>query len=285
MKFVQLKLKIVILASLGFFITLNSFSENFSSWKKIDRYYKKNNIDIDNLHKDQISQMILLDSIPEDFEKLKEVEKKKKIFYLIAFPLIHKTNEDIKIERQLVIDIEKKYNRNKIEEDDKIKLISLATKYKLDYKQLNRTFFKRMKQRINIVPVSLAIGQAIIESGWGQSRFALQGNALYGQWTYDQQEGLIPEKRDPEKSHAVKKFDKLEDSVRSYMFNLNTHPAYLDFRIVRRITNLLQVGNSKIAVNHKMQQLAAYAEIRKEYVDKLEIIVDTNDLTRFDKFN
>jgi Bax protein len=280
-----LKLKIVILASLGFFITLNSFSENFSSWKKIDRYYKKNNIDIDNLHKDQISQMILLDSIPEDFGKLKEVQKKKKIFYLIAFPLIYKTNEDIKIERQLVIDIEKKYNRNKIEEDDRTKLISLATKYKLDYKQLNRTFFKRMKQRINIVPVSLAIGQAIIESGWGQSRFALQGNALYGQWTYDQQEGLIPEKRDPEKSHAVKKFDKLEDSVRSYMFNLNTHPAYLDFRIVRRITNLLQVGNSKIAVNHKMQQLAAYAEIRKEYVDKLEIIVDTNDLTRFDKIN
>ena len=141
-----------------------------------------------------------------------------------------------------------------------------------------------MKQRINIVPVSLAIGQAIIESGWGQSRFALQGNALYGQWTYDQQEGLIPEKRDPEKSHAVKKFDKLEDSVRSYMFNLNTHPAYLEFRIVRRITSLL-VGNSKIAVKYKMQQLAAYAEIRKEYVDKLEIIVDTNDLTRFDKIN
>ena len=116
--------------------------------------------------------------------------------------------------------------------------------------------FKKLKQRINIIPISLALGQAIIESGWGQSRFALEGNALYGQWTTNEQRGIIPEARDEDKNHAVLKFDSLQKSVQAYMHNINTHPAYYSFRVVRRIAERVQYTDP---ISAKVKFLAAYA--------------------------
>ena len=179
--------------------------------------------------------------------------------------------------------MKKKFKNKTISEKEIKELEELANKYKLDTGPLNRILFKKLFQRINVIPISLALGQAIIESGWGQSRFAIEGNALYGQWTYDQQQGLVPEDRDADKTHVVKKFKTLEDSVISYMFNINTHPAYYDFRVVRRLTSALRLTST--AVNYKIQYLAAYAEIGQKYVDQLELILETNSLQIFDKFN
>jgi Bax protein len=260
-----------------------TLSDTVTSWKEIDRYYKKNKINIFNLQESQMDKLKIYESFPEDFVSLDDVKKKKEIFFLVAYPMIHKTNENIKIERQQIKDIEKKFKNKTISEKEIKELEELANKYKLDTGPLDRILFRKLLQRINIIPMSLALGQAIIESGWGQSRFAIEGNALYGQWTYDQQQGLIPKRRDPDKTHAVKKFDRLEDSVISYMFNINTHPAYYDFRVVRRLTSALRLTST--AVNYKIQYLAAYAEIGQKYVDQLELILETNSLQIFDKFN
>ncbi len=230
-----------------------------------------------------MDKLKIYESFPEDFVSLDDVKKKKEIFFLVAYPMIHKTNENIKIERQQIKDIEKKFKNKTISEKEIKELEELANKYKLDTGPLDRILFRKLLQRINIIPMSLALGQAIIESGWGQSRFAIEGNALYGQWTYDQQQGLIPKRRDPDKTHAVKKFDRLEDSVISYMFNINTHPAYYDFRVVRRLTSALRLTST--AVNYKIQYLAAYSEIGQKYIDQLEMILETNSLQIFDKFN
>ncbi|MGY9016833.1 MAG: glucosaminidase domain-containing protein [Alphaproteobacteria bacterium] len=260
-----------------------TLSDTVTSWKEIDRYYKKNKIDIFNLQESQMDKLKIYESFPEDFVSLDDVKKKKEIFFLVAYPMIHKTNENIKIERQQIKDIEKKFKNKTISEKEIKELEELANKYKLDTGPLDRILFRKLLQRINIIPMSLALGQAIIESGWGQSRFAIEGNALYGQWTYDQQQGLIPKQRDPDKTHAVKKFDRLEDSVKSYMFNINTHPAYYDFRVVRRLTSALRLTST--AVNYKIQYLAAYSEIGQKYIDQLEMILETNSLQIFDKFN
>ena len=258
-------------------------AETAKSWKEIDRYYKKNKIDIFNLQDSQIKKLKIYTSIPEDFTGLEDVKKKKEIFFLIAYPMIYEANKNIKIERQRIKNIEKKFKNKTINSENIQELKNLGKKYKLTTDPVDRILFKKLLQRINIIPVSLALGQAIIESGWGQSRFAIEGNALYGQWTYDQRQGLIPEKRDIDKTHAVKKFNKLEDSVRSYMFNINTHSAYRDFRVVRRLTSALRLTST--SVNYKIQYLAAYAEIGQKYVDKLELILETNNLKKFDKFN
>ncbi|MDA1283938.1 MAG: glucosaminidase domain-containing protein [Proteobacteria bacterium] len=260
-----------------------ALSETATSWKEIDRYYKKNKINIFNLQESQIEKFKIYESFPADFINLEDLAKKKEIFFLIAYPLIHKTNENIKMERRQITDIEKKFKNKTINKKDIQELEVLVNKYKLDIGPIDRITFKKLFQRINIIPVSLALGQAIIESGWGQSRFAIEGNALYGQWTYDQQQGLIPEKRDEDKTHAVKKFKELEDSVISYMFNINTHPAYYDFRVVRRLTSALHLTST--AVNYKIQYLAAYAEIGQKYVDQLDLILETNNLKKFDEFN
>ena len=179
--------------------------------------------------------------------------------------------------------MEKKGSIKDLNSEDLGSLKILTKKYKLEFNLEDKYLYKKLKQRINVIPVSLALGQAIIESGWGQSRFAIEGNALYGQWTFDQQEGLIPEKRDPDKTHAVKKFDKLEDSVRSYMYNINTHMAYYEFRVIRRITD--RIGAMDENVRIKIKLLAAYAEIGKKYVDKLELVFDSNNLSEFDGIN
>jgi Bax protein len=260
-----------------------TLSDTVTSWKEIDRYYKKNKINIFDLQESQMDKLKIYESLPVDFVSLDDVKKKKEIFFLVAYPMIYKTNKNIKMERQRITDIEKKFKNKTISEKEIKELEELANKYKLDTGPLNRILFKKLFQRINVIPISLALGQAIIESGWGQSRFAIEGNALYGQWTYDQQQGLVPEDRDADKTHAVKKFKRLEDSVISYMFNINTHPAYYDFRVVRRLTSALRLTST--AVNYKIQYLAAYAEIGQKYVDQLELILETNSLKKFDKFN
>jgi len=260
-----------------------TLSDTVTSWKEIDRYYKKNKINIFDLQESQMDKLKIYESLPEDFVSLDDVKKKKEIFFLVAYPMIYKTNKNIKMERQRITDIEKKFKNKTISEKEIKELEELANKYKLDTSPLDRILFKKLFQRINVIPISLALGQAIIESGWGQSRFAIEGNALYGQWTYDQQQGLVPEDRDADKTHAVKKFKRLEDSVISYMFNINTHPAYYDFRVVRRLTSALRLTST--AVNYKIQYLAAYAEIGQKYVDQLELILETNSLKKFDKFN
>ena len=222
-KYAQLKSKYKILTFLfvSLFFSHNAISDSFESWKDIDSYYNKKKIDIYSLQDSDLEKLKIIKSIPKDFALLENVTKKKEIFYFITYPIIYKNNKDIQIERRVVLDIEKRYKKKIIEEDDIQDLKKLSKKYKLETDIIDKTLFKKLKQRINVIPISLALGQAIIESGWGQSRFAIEGNAIYGQWTFNAKQGLIPKKRDPDKNHTVKKFETLSESVKSYMYNIN----------------------------------------------------------------
>ena len=257
-------------------------AQDFTNWKDLEIYYKKNKFDPLTITEKQLDDLPILHSLPSDFDQLQDVDLKKKLFYLIALPLIHESNGQILLDREMVINIEKKFLRKNLNENELQETNRLAKKYKLDDSEINLKLFRDLKQRINIIPVSLALAQAIVESGWGQSRFALEGNALYGQWTYNELKGIIPENRDDDKSHAVRKFDNLAQSVQAYMHNINTHSAYYSFRVVRRIAERVQYTDP---VSAKVKFLAAYAEIGQEYVDKLELIIESNNLREFDRFS
>ena len=128
------------------------------------------------------------------------------------------------------------------------------------------------------IPVSLAIAQAAKETGWGTSRFAQQGNALFGQWTYDG-EGIKPAGSDVGDTHKVMKFKILKASVRAYQRNLNTHAGYKKFRKVRAIQrDVFGKMNSLELVNY----LDKYAATGNEYVKILKQIIEQNKLTDFD---
>tara|TARA_Y100000996_G_C22552513_1_gene654274 strand:- start:2529 stop:3362 length:834 start_codon:yes stop_codon:yes gene_type:complete len=266
---------------LGIFLTPLAYSHGFESWKELNIYYKKNNFQPEEITEKELNYLPILEHLPTDFDKLKDVETKKKLFYLIALPIIYKSNSLILADRKMIINIEKKFNRTDLNKNETNEVIRLSKKYKLDYSNINLKLFKQLKQRINMIPISLALGQAIIESGWGQSRFALEGNALYGQWTTNEDRGLIPEDRDKDKKHAVLKFENLQKSVQAYMHNINTHGAYYSFRVVRRIAERVQYTDP---ISAKVKFLAAYAEIGDEYVDKLELIIESNKLRDFDRF-
>ena len=267
---------------LGLFLSPLAFAQGYDSWKDLDIFYKENNFFSETITTQEISNLPILEELPRDFNELTDVKVKKNLFYLITLPIIHESNSLILEDRQMILNIEKKFKRTDLNDREKNEVIRLSKKYKLDYSTIDLGFFKKLKTRINIIPISLALGQAIIESGWGQSRFALEGNALYGQWTTNEQRGIIPEDRDEDKKHAVLKFDNLQSSVQAYMYNINTHGAYYSFRIVRRIAERVQYTDP---ISAKVKFLAAYAEIGDKYVDKLELIIESNKLRDFDRFD
>ena len=135
-----------------------------------------------------------------------------------------------------------------------------------------------LKIRMDEIPVSIALAQAAKETGWGTSRFAQEGNALFGQWTYSNN-GIKPAASDDDDKHKVMKFKILRASVRAYQRNLNTHRSYKKFRKIRAIQrDVLGDLNSLELVNY----LDKYAETGKEYTTILKKIIEQNKLTDFD---
>lgn len=265
----------------GFLLNSSLNAGEFHNWVDLNKYYKKNNFIPEILTQENIGHLPIISELPDDFSEIQDVSTKKKLFYLVTLPLIYNTNTSIMQERRMVINIEKKFARKELNKNETDEIIRLSKKYKLDYSEINTKLFRKLKQRINIIPVSLALGQAIIESGWGQSRFATEGNALYGQWTTSEDKGIIPQDRDEDKTHAVLKFKNLSESVEAYMFNINTHQAYYNFRVIRRIDERIKYTDP---ISMKVKYLAAYAEIGDKYVDKLELIIASNNLQEFDRF-
>ena len=265
----------------GFLLNSSLNAGEFHNWVDLNKYYKKNNFIPEILTQENIGHLPIISELPDDFSEIQDVPTKKKLFYLVTLPLIYNTNTSIMQERRMVINIEKKFARKELNKNETDEIIRLSKKYKLDYSEINTKLFRKLKQRINIIPVSLALGQAIIESGWGQSRFATEGNALYGQWTTSEDKGIIPQDRDEDKTHAVLKFKNLSESVEAYMFNINTHQAYYNFRVIRRIDERIKYTDP---ISMKVKYLAAYAEIGDKYVDKLELIIASNNLQQFDRF-
>ena len=280
MKYDQLKSSLLIFF-FGFLLNSSLNAGEFHNWVDLNKYYKKNNFIPEILTQENIGHLPIISELPDDFSEIQDVPTKKKLFYLVTLPLIYNTNTSIMQERRMVINIEKKFARKELNKNETDEIVRLSKKYKLDYSEINTKLFRKLKQRINIIPVSLALGQAIIESGWGQSRFATEGNALYGQWTTSEDKGIIPQDRDEDKTHAVLKFKNLSESVEAYMFNINTHQAYYNFRVIRRIDERIKYTDP---ISMKVKYLAAYAEIGDKYVDKLELIIASNNLQEFDRF-
>ena len=128
------------------------------------------------------------------------------------------------------------------------------------------------------IPVSLALAQAAKETGWGTSRFAQEGNALFGQWTWSG-EGLKPKDADQNEGHKVMKFNVLQASVRAYQRNLNTHKSYKDFRKARAELRDQGLSLDSLVLSEFLKN---YAETGNQYVEVLKKIITQNNLKDFD---
>ena len=201
---------------------------------------------------------------------MKVQKKEKNLFIQIILPLVIEENNKIKLDRRKLFSILNKNHNTDLEKN------WLNSKFK-QYGVLNKDL-STLKVRMDIVPVSLAIAQAAKETGWGTSRFALEGNALFGQWTWSG-EGIKPAGADGDTTHKVMKFKILKSSVRAYQRNLNTHSSYKQFRIARA-----ELRDNKIKLDSLLlvNYLDKYAETGKEYTKILKKIIQQNSLADFD---
>ena len=226
--------------------------------------------DLKSIRLGQSVKPVYLTKLPKDLKKIRSTNKRKDTFIKIIMPLILSENEKILEDRNKLFKILSKQSNSMGEK------VWLKRRFK-DY-DVKGEDVTELKQRMDIIPTSIAIAQAAKESGWGTSRFALEGNAMYGQWTWDG-DGIEPSQKDKEKEHKILKFPKLQSSVSAYMKNLNTHRGYSEFRKVRAKK---RESNKKIIGVDLVDYLYNYAQTGSEYVKTLKKIIQQNNLTDFD---
>ncbi len=236
----------------------------------IKQLFEDTDYKLDDVRKKKLVKPIALTLLPAEIKMIESVKKRKEFFIQIVLPLILEENKNIKLDRKRLFSIINKSN-NSISE--KRWLEKKYRQYGIPSRDLSV-----LKRRMDIVPVSLALAQAAKETGWGTSRFAQQGNALFGQWTWSG-EGLKPKDAEKNEGHKVMKFNVLQASVRAYQRNINTHSSYEDFRLARAELRDLGKPLDSIILS---EYLDKYAETGNEYVKVLQKIIQQNNLKDFD---
>jgi len=160
-------------------------------------------------------------------------------------------------------------------------ILQLAEHYDLDTSALSdREIANELYLRVDKVPVSLALAQAANESAWGTSRFARQGNNIFGQWCYEEGCGLVPRRRLSGATHEVKKFDSIQESVNAYINNINTHPSY---SYLRELRARMRDQNRPLDPLRLAMGLGSYSQRGDNYVDEVQNLIMQNQLTERDK--
>ena len=236
----------------------------------IKQLFEDTNYNLTDVRQNKIVKPVALTLLPKEITKIEDVKKRKELFIQIVLPLILEENNNIRSDRKKLFNIINKSNNSDLEKkwiEQKYKQYGIPTKD-----------LSILKIRLDEIPVSLAIAQAAKETGWGTSRFAQEGNALFGQWTWSG-EGLKPKDADVSEGHKVMKFNILQASVRAYQRNLNTHSSYKGFRKARA-----ELRDSKKLLDSIIlsEYLDNYAETGEKYVDVIKKIIQQNNLKDFD---
>jgi len=236
----------------------------------IKQLFEDTDYNLQDVRKKKLVKPVALTLLPQEIKMIENTKKRKEFFIQIVLPLIIKENSNIRIDRKNLFKIINKSNNTNLEKQ------WLGKKYK-QYGVVPGDL-SSLKIRMDEIPVSLAIAQAAKETGWGTSRFAQEGNALFGQWTWSG-EGLKPKEAKAGEGHKVMKFNVLQASVRAYQRNLNTHSTYRDFRKAR--AELRDLGKPLDSLELS-KYLNKYAETGNQYVEVLQKIIKQNKLKDFD---
>ncbi len=232
--------------------------------------FEDTNYNLRDVRLNKIAKPVEIGKLPYELKEIQNVKKRKELFIQIVLPLILEENNKILLDRKKLFAILNKNNNSNSDNE------WLNKKFK-QYGVLKKDI-PTLKRRMDIIPVSMAIAQAAKETGWGTSRFALEGNALFGQWTYTDK-GIKPAAAEAGTTHKVMMFNVLKSSVRAYARNLNTHNSYKKMRYARAIQRDNEGNlNSLELVNY----LDNYAETGKKYTETLKKIIEQNSLTDFD---
>lgn len=212
----------------------------------------------------------------KEYYKIKDAKLKKQTFVDILIPKIHEAQKQIISDRLFIQNFFKKY------------LFTYSLKGRLDLGRLIKISKKyRIKQmyneaeyllKVDTIPISLVLAQSAVESAWGESRFAREGNNLFGEWTWGKK-GMIPAGRDENAKHKLRIFDSLDDSIARYMLNLNRHHSYKDFRILRAQYRLEGKFFTGLVAS---TQMTNYSQMREVYNELIANVIKGNKFMSYE---
>jgi Bax protein len=213
--------------------------------------------------------------LPDGLKGYEPTDARKRLFIRTMLPLVLRANEEVLATRERLVELRGQIGQ--MESDDRTWLLETAETYRVEAESPDRVDFKTLLTRVDAVPPSLAITQSILESGWGTSRFARQGNALFGQRTWSKDTpGIDPKEAE---GFKVRAFDSLLGSVRAYVYNLNTTGAY---DALRRQRAQMRAKGRPIDGYQLAGTLLKYSEEGAQYVQKLRSLMGHNGLRAFD---
>ena len=215
-----------------------------------------------------------------DFAEIPAGVERKAAFFGYFLPIVESQNRLILATRE---NLENWYaNQDDISPGDAAKIDEIAVRYRIeDFDIESDESWNKLFHRVDAVPPSLALAQSANESAWGTSRFAREGNNFYGQWCFRKGCGLVPKKRDANKTHEVAAFDSPQESVRVYIRNLNSNSAYKGLRDIRAD---LRKANKSVTGQALAAGLKRYSERGMEYVKELREMIAGNKLAVYDTF-
>lgn len=262
----------------GDVLAINTLENTFESY----------GYNLDNVRNQQqpVPRLIAAD-VPDGLKDMRVIDRRKSLFFRTVLPMILIVNESIASERSLLLELQaitrsETFEESDLDEDGTIWLIDMAKQYGIDMDADDVTLQDAvdvLTLRIAPIPTSLAMAQAVEESAWGTSRFAREGNALFGQWVWSEDAGIVPEDQREGQAYAVRAFDSPLQSVFGYAKNLNTHWAYTSFREQRAA---LLDANEALDGWALAETLTRYSERGENYVKSLHAIMRVNNLRPLD---
>jgi Bax protein len=229
----------------------------------------------------EISDLMTSTALP-DFSSFEQPRERKQAFIEMLLPLIEEKNIAVMNTRNLVLKMQKQLNDNNELTDKQIKLLErLRERYHVSHDMYPEVAeaINILLLRVDIIPASMVLAQAAVESGWGTSRFAVEAHNLFGQWCYTPGCGLIPERRPASARHEVQLFGSVEESLSAYYRNINTHNAY---RYLRQLRAQLRTQDGGLTGDALVAGLAKYSGRGPVYIDELLTVIRINDLENWE---
>lgn len=224
---------------------------------------------------------VFIKTMPSGMAAMVDIPARKSLFFRVMLPLILGVNQEIAQDRARLTALAQ---ADQLSERDRLWVQDLAKTYRAAAAATavgggEKAMARALLLHVDEIPVSLALAQSAEESGWGTSRFTKLGNALFGQWAFSQDAGIVPQDRSEGENHVIRAFGSLKESVRAYMLNLNRHAAYAEMR-ARRAE--LRAAGTKVSGHALARSLLAYSERGEDYVKSLHNLIEGNGLSAFD---
>lgn len=219
---------------------------------------------------------IAVEPLPADYALLGDIRARKSLFFRVLLPMVLAENARILRQREQLQEIFRGNDASAADSPHGLALREVMAEYRVQGDPTSEEVRAELLRRVDTVPVALVLAQAANESGWGTSRFARLGNNLFGVWTYQAGEGIVPYARTDGETHAVRVFGSMRASVRAHLHNLNIGHAYEDLRRLRAGIRAQGTPLDSLVLANGLERYSSRGE---EYIGEIQAIIRANRLS------